>query len=69
MNEIGGKGAVYIDPNDPIQIAAAIEQAAPRLTDMRRLGLENASHYTAEQMTASYVAAYRRVIAERHASA
>ena len=65
MNEIGGPGAEYVDPNDAQAIAAAIERAAPRLAEMRRLGLENAAHYTSAQMAANYVAAYRRVIDER----
>ncbi|WP_345537806.1 glycosyltransferase family 1 protein [Variovorax defluvii] len=68
MNEIGGEGAVYIDPNDPEAIAAAIEQATPRFAEMRRLGLENASHYTAHRMASNYVATYRRVLEERKAA-
>jgi glycosyltransferase involved in cell wall biosynthesis len=65
MNEIGGPGAVYADPRDPIALAAAMEAAAPRLDEMRRLGLENATRYSAAQMAAGYKAAYERVIAER----
>jgi len=68
MNEIGGPGAVYVDPNDAVAIAAAIEQAAPRLAEMRRLGLENATHYSAASMAANYVAAYRRAIGEHRSS-
>ena len=68
MNEIGGPGAVYIDPLDPPGIAAAMEQAAPRLDEMRRLGLENATHYSASQMAANYVQAYRRAIVESRAN-
>jgi glycosyltransferase involved in cell wall biosynthesis len=60
MNEIGGPGAVYIDPNDPTAIADAIELATPRLPEMRRLGIENATHYSAASMAANYGAAYRR---------
>ena len=67
MNEIGGEGAVYVDPNDPVAIAAAIEQAAPRFEEMRRLGLANAALYGAAQMASGYVAAYRRVIDARKA--
>ena len=65
MNEIGGAGAVYVDPHDPERIAIAIEQAAPRLAEMRAEGIENASHYSSRQMAANYAAAYRRVIDER----
>jgi glycosyltransferase involved in cell wall biosynthesis len=65
MNEIGGEGAEYVDPNDPEAIAASIERAAPRLPEMRALGLANAAHYTAAEMTANYIAAYQRAIDER----
>lgn len=69
LNEIGGEGAMYVDPHDPAAIAASIEQAAPRLGEMRRLGLENATHYTSEHMASNYVAAYRQVIDARRAKA
>lgn len=65
MNEIGGEGAEYVDPNDPAAIATSIERAAPRLTEMRCLGLANAKLYTSTQMTANYIAAYQRAIDER----
>ncbi|MEJ7687562.1 MAG: glycosyltransferase family 1 protein [Variovorax sp.] len=67
MNEIGGPGAVYVDPNDAVAIAQAIERAVPRMDEMRRLGLVNASHYSATQMASNYVAAYARVIEQRKA--
>ena len=67
MNEIGGEGAEYIDPNDPQAIAMSIERSGPRLAEMRRLGLDNAAHYSAEQMASNYIAAYQRVIEERKA--
>lgn len=65
MNEIGGPGAAYIDPKNPAAIVEAIERAAPRLPEMRRLGLENAAGYTATQMASNYVAIYRRLIDAR----
>lgn len=65
MNEIGGSGAVYMDPKDPAAMAAAIERAAPRLEEMRRQGLANAELYAPAQMAAGNVAAYRRAIEER----
>jgi glycosyltransferase involved in cell wall biosynthesis len=67
MNEIGSEAAVFVDPNDPEAIAAAIEGAAPTLCQMRRLGIANAAHYSAAQMAANYVAAYRRAIAQHEA--
>ncbi|MGO4394087.1 glycosyltransferase family 4 protein [Variovorax sp. M-6] len=65
MNEIGGDGAVYMDPKDPAAMAAAIERAGPRLEEMRRQGLANAALYAPAQMAAANVAAYRRAIEER----
>lgn len=66
MNEIGGEGAVYVDPNDPAAIARALLAATPRLPEMQRLGLENAQHYSSRQMAANYIQAYHQAIA-RHA--
>ncbi|MDM0011633.1 glycosyltransferase family 1 protein [Variovorax sp. J22P168] len=65
MNEIGGEGAVYVDARDPVAMAQAIEEAAPRLEEMRRLGLENAAHYTPSRMAAAYVAAYALALERR----
>jgi glycosyltransferase involved in cell wall biosynthesis len=65
MNEIGGEAAVYVQPEDAEGLAAALEKAAPRLDEMRTLGLENASHYTSERMALGYIDTYRRVIEAR----
>ena len=65
MNEIGGEGAVYVDPDDPVAMAEAIEQATPRLAELRRKGLANAALYTPGQMAAANVAVYRLAI-EKH---
>ncbi|MDN8611509.1 glycosyltransferase family 4 protein [Variovorax ginsengisoli] len=65
MNEIGGEGAVYVDPDDPVAMAEAIELATPRLAELRQEGLANAALYTPGQMAAAYVAAYRLAI-EKH---
>ena len=65
MNEIGGPGACYLDPRNPEAMAEAIEHAAGRLEEMRTLGLENAQRFSAAQMMANYLAAYRRVLASR----
>ncbi|VWX62463.1 conserved hypothetical protein [Burkholderiales bacterium 8X] len=69
MNEIGGPGAEYVDPTDPVAIAERIEASASRLGEMRRLGLENAAQYTSNQMASNYVDTYRRVIEQRKALA
>ena len=62
MNEIGGEGAVYVDPDDPEAMAEAIEQATPRLAELRRRGIANAALYTPGQMAAANVAVYRLAI-------
>lgn len=65
MNEIGGDGAVYIDPTDPAAIAAEIEEAAPRFGELRRHGLSNALQYASTTMASGYVAAYHHVLEAR----
>ena len=55
----------YVDPHNPEAMAQAIEQAAGRFEEMRALGLENALQYSAAQMMANYLAAYRRVLGAR----
>jgi glycosyltransferase involved in cell wall biosynthesis len=67
MNEIGGDGAVYVDPDDPLAMAEAIEQATPQLAELRRKGLANAALYTPGQMAAANVAVYRLAIEQREA--
>lgn len=68
MNEIGGDGAVYVDPDDPAAMARAILSAVPQREAMRERGLENARHYSGEGMAAKYVADYRVAIG-RHGAA
>lgn len=68
MNEIGGDGAVYVDPNDPQTMAEAIEQATPHLAELRRKGLANAALYTPGQMAAANVAAYQLALDKRKAT-
>jgi glycosyltransferase involved in cell wall biosynthesis len=65
MNDIGSDAAVYVDPTDPQAIAQAIIDAAPRLAEMREKGLANAAHYSAAQMTQTYVGEYRKVVESR----
>ena len=65
MNEIGGEAAVYVQPEDAEGLATAIELAAPRLDEMRRLGIENASYYTSERMAQGYIDTYLKAIDAR----
>ena len=68
MNEIGGDGAIYIDPNDPEAMAEAIEQAMPHRAELCRKGLANAALYAPSQMAAANVAAYRLALSQRKAT-
>jgi len=64
MNDIGADAAVYVPPQDPDAIARAIVDAAPRFAQMRQLGLENATHYSAAHMALTYLDLYRAAIAQ-----
>jgi glycosyltransferase involved in cell wall biosynthesis len=68
MNEIGGEGAVYVDPREAVALADAIACNASQLQRMRAQGLENAALYTSERMALGYIETYRRVIAARKAA-
>ena len=67
MNEVGGSGACYVDPRDPEAVATVMAQAAGRLPEMRALGLQNASQYSAARMMASYLGVYLQVLSEKRA--
>jgi glycosyltransferase involved in cell wall biosynthesis len=58
MTEIGGDGAVYIDPEDPQQAAAAMLENLPHVSRMREAGFVNAQRFSTEKMVAGYLAAY-----------
>ena len=65
MNEIGGDGAVYVDPKDAAALADAVASHAPDLARIRTRALANASHYTSERMALGYIEAYRQAIEAR----
>jgi len=64
MNQIGGKAAMYVDPNDPEAMAAALLAQAPRLREMREEGLRNAAQFSKAGMIDAYEQLYRE-LAER----
>ena len=70
MNEIGGEGAVYVDPKNPAAIADAIEQrgAAPGRDAPARPRERRALHGP-RRWPPNYVAAYQRVIDQQKARA
>lgn len=66
LPEVAGGAAVYFDPNDPGQIAAAIEALddAPRVAGLVARGLERAAALgTGRDMAARYLALLRQVMA------
>ncbi|RZI77454.1 MAG: glycosyltransferase family 1 protein [Variovorax sp.] len=65
MNEIGGDGAVYVDPNNAVALAEAVTRHAPDLPLIRTRALANASHYSSERMALGYIETYRQAIEAR----
>jgi glycosyltransferase involved in cell wall biosynthesis len=66
MNEIGGKAAVYIDPQNIETAAAIVVRTLRHRESMRDASLRNASRFTVANMITAYVQIYHRVCAERH---
>jgi glycosyltransferase involved in cell wall biosynthesis len=62
MTEIGGDGAVYIDPEDPEEAALTMLENLPRLGCMREAGFVNARRFSVEKMVAGYLSAYADAI-------
>ncbi len=63
MEEVAGDAAELVDPRDVEAIAAGIERALARRTELRAAGLRRAQHFTWEAAAAATVDAYRRAIA------
>lgn len=62
MTEIGGDGAVYIDPDNSIEAAHIILEHLPRASQMREAGFANVRRFSNETMVAGYIQLYREVI-------
>lgn len=58
MTEVGGNGAVYIDPEDPEGAAERILENLPRASRLREAGFVNARRFSAEKTVAGYLKAY-----------
>jgi glycosyltransferase involved in cell wall biosynthesis len=58
MTEIGGDGAVYIDPENFEHAADTIFKNLPQASRMREAGFVNVARFSAERMIAGYVNAY-----------
>ena len=57
--EVAGDAAVLVDPRDPASIAAGIEQADARRSELRALGLERARRFSWRATAAATLDVYR----------
>lgn len=55
MTEVGGEGAIYIDPADPAGAAGVIASALTERERWRTAGLENAARFSTQAMMDAYV--------------
>lgn len=62
MTEVGGDGAVYIDPENPEQAARTILDNLPHASRMRAAGFANVRRFSVEKMVAGYVRSYAEAI-------
>ena len=64
MNYVGGKAAIYIEPNNHAEAAAKILDYLPTIETFRSESLLNSQRFTTEKMIAAYVTLYRQAIDE-----
>jgi glycosyltransferase involved in cell wall biosynthesis len=58
MTEVGGDGAIYIDPEEAKATAATIVEHLPNAGLMREAGFANVRKFSAEEMISGYIDAY-----------
>jgi hypothetical protein len=58
MLEVGGDGAIYIDPIDENAAATQISEALGDLVSLQKRGFANCEQFSMEKMVAIYLAAY-----------
>lgn len=64
MNEVGGAGAIYIDPERHLDAAAVIIRESQHADRWRSAALSNAQRYSAARMAAGYTRAYAALLAQ-----
>jgi glycosyltransferase involved in cell wall biosynthesis len=67
MTEVGGNGAIYIDPENPKDAATKILENLSHASRMREAGFANITRFSAEKMVASYLSAYAKAISSASA--
>jgi glycosyltransferase involved in cell wall biosynthesis len=68
MNEIGGSGAIYINPEDERLAAFALKSVLSSISTMRSASLQNAARFKELAMIHGYVSAYKKVQKRCYAS-
>lgn len=61
MDEVGGKAAMYIDPEDPESSAMTAKLALEQLSSMRESGLVNSARFGESAMIDAYLSVYAQV--------
>ena len=63
LPEVGQDAAVYFDPTDPAEGAAALLEALSRGSELVRRGLKHSSSYSWDQTMKGHLACYRELLA------
>ena len=61
MTEVGGKAALYINPDNPKEAARDIAKNLPNISKLKQAGLINAQRFTSQRMLDSYVKLYQEI--------
>ncbi|MBW4665969.1 MAG: glycosyltransferase family 4 protein [Cyanomargarita calcarea GSE-NOS-MK-12-04C] len=64
MNYVGGKAAIYIEPNNHQEAASKILDYLPTIETFKSESLLNSQRFSTEKMIAEYVTLYRQAIDE-----
>lgn len=64
MTEVAGSGAVFVNPEDPVEAARTILQAWPIPDRMREAGFRNMSGFREGDAISAYCRVYERLIAK-----
>ncbi len=62
MTEVGGDGAIYIDPYDEVSSATIIHESLSNLEMVRKSGFRNVRKFSKQNMMKTYLAAYERAV-------
>jgi glycosyltransferase involved in cell wall biosynthesis len=63
LPEVGRDAAIYFDPKDPVEGAAALIEALSRGPELVSKGLEHSSGYSWDRTMKGHLACYRELLA------